>query len=415
MTLNVGDFVLVQNDSSTNDVAKIVHLYEIEDEYYADEQCRAIVQWYSRPVDLPRKILQNEDADFILDFDCEVVEDNRFGNDISIDSINDLCHLVVVGPKKLPVDEVAKARQDILKVRQQRLPCFVCRFRLDGGAKNAFLVPINAPPQPDKKATPARRPSTAQDLVTLDDYFDELNSKARRKSALAPQNWKISPKHEAKSDKRKSATKPTVSPIKLVVDRLTPDDILSIMNEDDSDLENGTPTKKSKRPMKAAKKNLNQQMNETLDDSDLLNYSIVQDADDGATRIKLRLSETQKRTSSRRKSVYDADAEDTPTRTLARKRTTPLKLEAESCVTPKKSRRASITAAIENLSTTPRRSILKTPSSQLAAQQRNTPRRSVCLPRVAEEEMHEEPKTPKRRGRPSSARKTEVDEPKTPK
>jgi hypothetical protein len=48
MTLNIGDFVLVQNDRSTDDVAKIVHLYEIEDEYYVYEHCRAIVQWYSR-------------------------------------------------------------------------------------------------------------------------------------------------------------------------------------------------------------------------------------------------------------------------------------------------------------------------------------------------------------------------------
>jgi hypothetical protein len=224
-----------------------------------------------------------------------VIEDNRFYNDISIDTINDLCHLVVISTKKIPIDEIAKARQDILKVRQQRLPCFACRFRLEGG-KNAFLVPVNAPPQPDKKVLPARRPSTAQRRVSVCEPIQEVTptKTPHRKSALTPRNWKISPKHETTVDKRNSANKSKVSPIKLVVDRLTPDDILLIMNEDDSDLENGTPNKKSKRPRKSVKKNLNQQMNETLNDSDLLNYSIIQDAGEAETKLKLRISENQR-------------------------------------------------------------------------------------------------------------------------
>lgn len=56
ITLKVGDFVLISTAGSVDsdlvesgEIARILHLYEVEDDYNDEEDpYRAIVQWYSR-------------------------------------------------------------------------------------------------------------------------------------------------------------------------------------------------------------------------------------------------------------------------------------------------------------------------------------------------------------------------------
>jgi hypothetical protein len=257
-----------------------------------------------------------------LDFDCEVVEDNRFSNDISIESITDLCDLTLIPPKSTPCDEAAKTKHERVKLNKKRMPCFVCRYRLDmQGGRNPILCPVNAPTVELQRnsSTPSRRPSTFQRRVSICETIHEDSPAlrvARRKSTairdnITPSKWKISPKR-SNSDRRKSVSKNVVSPIKLInvvspiklinvkVERLTPEDVLSIMNDDDSDTENGSPNKKSKRLTQAKTKNVKKNLNASISshdgtaDSDTLNYSIVRDAAVQDNKIKLRLSETQK-------------------------------------------------------------------------------------------------------------------------
>ncbi|XP_023727767.1 origin recognition complex subunit 1 isoform X2 [Cryptotermes secundus] len=132
----VGEFVLVSNADAVDpdtpegcDVAEIIKLFETEDN---EDPYRAIVRWYSRPHDVPKRTIRS----LQLDKKLEVILDERpFDNDISIETFFSSC--VVLGAKidDDPVTEAKKLEGHV------SVPVFVCRYKLVGSAYSAKIEP----------------------------------------------------------------------------------------------------------------------------------------------------------------------------------------------------------------------------------------------------------------------------------
>ncbi|KAJ4447105.1 hypothetical protein ANN_09105 [Periplaneta americana] len=131
----VGDFVLILNPDSANtqppdgcDVAQILELYEKDQE----DTCHAVVKWFSRPQELPKRLIKS----LPLDKTVEVVQDDRdFTNDVDIEEIFSKC--LVVGAK---VDDEPRKIANKMK-RDTSLPVFVCRYKLEVADQSKKIEP----------------------------------------------------------------------------------------------------------------------------------------------------------------------------------------------------------------------------------------------------------------------------------
>ncbi|XP_071444259.1 origin recognition complex subunit 1 [Hetaerina americana] len=123
----IGDHVLIPNCDAVDpesvegcDVARILKLYELGD---AEAPYRAVVQWYSRPQQLPKKFAVHQMPFPQLDNEFEVLEDKRnFDNDVSIETFFGKCQVVQAMPEEDPSEVV-----DVYAVRN--VPIFIVRFQ----------------------------------------------------------------------------------------------------------------------------------------------------------------------------------------------------------------------------------------------------------------------------------------------
>ncbi|XP_063230635.1 origin recognition complex subunit 1 isoform X2 [Bacillus rossius redtenbacheri] len=138
----VGDFVLVLNADALepdtvdgSDVAKILRLYESDTN--AEDPYRAVVQWYSRVRELPKKTALQLEGCPELCPEAEVVEDTRsFDDDISLETVFRSCKVVFLPPSRDPREAAREGGP---------APLFVCRFRLVPRARTSFaLEPVSA-------------------------------------------------------------------------------------------------------------------------------------------------------------------------------------------------------------------------------------------------------------------------------
>ncbi|KAG8237610.1 hypothetical protein J437_LFUL012409 [Ladona fulva] len=135
----VGDYVLIHNydaiDTDTEegcDVAKILKLYESAE---SDEPFRAVVQWYSRSHQLPKKFISHKMPFPQFHVSNEVLEDRRnFENDINIESIFKRCMVIQAMPEEDP--------NDVLKsYTSSSFPHFVVRFQFNSSkGKQVFEI-----------------------------------------------------------------------------------------------------------------------------------------------------------------------------------------------------------------------------------------------------------------------------------
>lgn len=119
MTLKIGDFVLIFDVDSDDqmDVAKICFMYEDKDSGPMDP-CRALVKWYTKPEVLKKKYLKNETVDFHKS--QEVIENDLFDSDISIETIVSTCNV-----------KVLKINDEFLdKITSKTKRNFFCRYKL---------------------------------------------------------------------------------------------------------------------------------------------------------------------------------------------------------------------------------------------------------------------------------------------
>ncbi|XP_001861388.2 origin recognition complex subunit 1 [Culex quinquefasciatus] len=435
LTLEVGSYVLVSNTDSAEpdsvsgcDVARIEHMYDLMFEDPDIDSHRAIVQWYSRPGALPKKIVADENYTF--DFDKEIVEDYRYNPDISIESIFRLCKVEIVDPKAIASEVAAKI--------STKFPLFIARYRLTHapGSKKMFIQALKSsgegettPPRKrksmadktnrsaaksatkDVEKTPKLRLTRAKSIEFVDmAHLDDDEARVVQK-IQSEDNWVVKVVEGGSYQKKLDNVTEGISEVEL------------------SDEENVSPSKmarinSTRRKSGAFRRNLNASLHcesPTSSDTEHLNYSIVKDEarNTPQMKIKLRLSEVQK------------PAADTPTRRSARKRSTaeeivPLDIQTS----PPKARKSIMVEEEPPMTPTsrPRRkSILKTPSTK-NVEAVGTPKRNIQLSNIVEEfaegrrtskVMHEtpkkatveEPKTPKSaRGRPRKSTSTIVEE-----
>ncbi|XP_046385697.1 origin recognition complex subunit 1 isoform X2 [Ischnura elegans] len=167
----LGDFVLISNFDSVDpdslegcDVAKILQLYELED---AEEPHRAVVQWYSRPQQLPKKFSSHKLPFPELNTDCEVLEDKRnFDTDVSIESFFGKCQVVQAMPEEDPKDVIGIYDGGSVAV-------FVVRFQFcsQRGKERIEILPMSLekcegldshPRDGEEKANKERKPRSAR-------------------------------------------------------------------------------------------------------------------------------------------------------------------------------------------------------------------------------------------------------------
>lgn len=150
LTINWGDYVLVNNSDSDDleeaEVAKILCVYQDQDLQAIDCNCRAIVQWYGRPSDMPKAIQKITDYNFQPQ---EVIEDDNYENDIDIETILEKCHVEFV---KSHITSVPTPK------KKKKILNFFCRYKREKGDKKV-LIPIIPDPLVIKKpvATPSKR------------------------------------------------------------------------------------------------------------------------------------------------------------------------------------------------------------------------------------------------------------------
>jgi hypothetical protein len=135
LTINQNDIVCIFNHNSdqpdsyeTCDVARIKYLYE--DISNSKPSNHAIVTWYSRPSELKKeKIVENEALLYSLNSAHETVEDSRYTGDIPIDTIFD-------------VGKMFNSKDDCMAVKRPK-GRFYCNYKLEKGNKRKFsLVPL---------------------------------------------------------------------------------------------------------------------------------------------------------------------------------------------------------------------------------------------------------------------------------
>lgn len=346
----------------------------------------ALVQWYCKPTDLPKRNLCDEK--FVFDFDREVIHDCRDSNRIEIETIIDKCSVIE--------DKTVELKANM----------YICRYRLvkqEGTRAKYNLLPLNAIISDYNKApkTPKRSVSKAAS--------EELGTpKLKIKRINSGENFEIVTKAKTPSTKacsiqledvlQKSSKKTQVSPFKIVnnsvqkINRIRIDDENSV-----------SPSKKSKndyyepngnyfnieevnvdslqvhRPSQAKRKL-------TMETKDDLNYSIISEED---LKITLRISHKEN-TPSRRRPSTD---ENTQMRRSTRKKSvfedTPLR-EIDNNLTPRKNKPIDLGTPRQII--TRRKSILKTPGTSDVY---GTPKKSVFL-NIVEEHPAEIHKTPKR-------------------
>lgn len=158
MTLSPGDHVLITNDDSPDpededkaDVGKILHMYRNDEWDFKMDRHRAIIQWYTRSnvIVTDSKVHRNEQN--LREY--EVVEDSRYGNDISVETIFERCRVEMrdIYDTSPPSKQKNEAR------------AFICRFKLERMTNRLHeVVPILACPQfvrcTPKKKTPQKTP-----------------------------------------------------------------------------------------------------------------------------------------------------------------------------------------------------------------------------------------------------------------
>lgn len=138
LTLSISDYVMVSNEDNIDpesienaDVAQILYMYENMEKDYRRDRCRAIVKWYTRPKSLPTRII--DDKSFGFNFDQELIDDDRFDNDISIETIFAMCNVAIVR-KNISVPEKTKTKKKLN---------FICRYKLHRKASRKYeLMPI---------------------------------------------------------------------------------------------------------------------------------------------------------------------------------------------------------------------------------------------------------------------------------
>lgn len=349
----------------------------------------ALVQWYSKPKDLPKRNLSDEN--FIFDFDREVIEDCRDTNRIEIETIIDKCSVI-------------EDQSIELKAKM-----YICRYRLvkqEGTRAKYNLLPLNAIISDYNKIpkTPKRSKAGSEELGTPKLKIKRINS---------GENFEIVTKTKTPSTKScsiqlediiqnssKSSKKTQVSPFKIV------NNSVQKINRNRIDDENSvSPSKKSKndyyepngnylnieevnvdalqthRPSQAKRKL-------TMETKDDLNYSIISEED---LKITLRISHKEN-TPSRRRSSTD---ENTPMRRSTRKKSvfedTSVLREIENNSTPRKNKPIDLGTPRQIISR--RKSILKTPGTSDVY---GTPKKTVFLNDIVEEHPAEIHKTPKR-------------------
>ncbi|XP_058819220.1 origin recognition complex subunit 1 isoform X2 [Topomyia yanbarensis] len=417
MTLEVGNYILVSNMDSAEpdslagcDVARIEHMYETMTDDPKVDNCRAIVQWYSRPAALPTKNINDENYTF--DFDHEIVEDCRFNPDISIETIFGLCRVKAVDPSIVASDAIDRV--------PGKLPLFIVRYKLVQvpGYKKMRLVPINSI---EDQKTPGTRKSLADRTHRTSMKNNSMDTPktpklrlTRTKSiefvdmnhlgdtdiqaALNQENWVVKTVNSVDNSYKKNLVELTerICGVEISDDeKVSPSKIARFNN--------------AKRKTGSFRKNLNASFHcdsPMSSDTESLNYSIVKDDEKKSTemKIKLRLSERQK------------GAIDTPTRRSTRKRSTYEEtIPMDNEVSPRKNRK---TVLIDDQTPkTPtakprRRSILKTPSSK-AMESLDTPKRNIQLSNIIEE-FSDGRRISKRIDASPKRSETKIDEPKTP-
>ncbi|XP_039759498.1 origin recognition complex subunit 1 [Pararge aegeria] len=178
----VGDYVLVSNADAAEpdtesgcDAAKILALYE--DRSNNNDPFRAKVQWYSKPVDLPKGCCnQSEPISF---YRREVVEDHRpFDTDLSIETFFKKCSIMLT---------LTKDTDDILMKEKYT---YICRYRLiPTGRRKTYLEPVLEEERkalqllctPSKNVTPnTKTPKTPNSLV-----------KRMGRISISEKNWSI--------------------------------------------------------------------------------------------------------------------------------------------------------------------------------------------------------------------------------
>lgn len=135
------------------DVAKICYMYEDKDPGFMDP-CRALVKWYTHP-ELLKKYLKNETGT-AFHKSQEVIENDLFDNDISIETIVQTCNL-----KVLKINE-----ECIDKIKTKTNRNFFCRYKLvrKPGTNKHMLQPMI--PEPGQTfVTPSKRKAIVQDAV----------------------------------------------------------------------------------------------------------------------------------------------------------------------------------------------------------------------------------------------------------
>ncbi|XP_055686337.1 origin recognition complex subunit 1 [Lutzomyia longipalpis] len=339
--------VIVANWNKSNpgrgDIAKIIHIFHVTEEEYKHDRARAIVQWYAWADVLPQRFFTKGIS--LPESDVEVIEDHRpFENDISLGSISGKCCILDI-PEGMSLSTLMENNPAFMEA----FTC-ICRYKLVRSIGRQYrLVPI----------------------------LDNPDGLARSKERPQPRNDHITP-----HTNRRTSRIRTVSPIKIVgrnVVRLSSVRKSPILLSDASDAENEspnkrrnsedtsggqTPRKKSNLNTSTVRRNLNESLNQSVD-SDQLNYSIV-DVESDALRVRLRVSENQRKKS---------------TPTSPRKRSPGEELKTS----PRKTRRSTSASQLftPQGKSSVRKSILRTPASKLADS--STPRKSITLSNVIEE------------------------------
>lgn len=438
LTLEVGKYVLVsdtdkaESDSISGcDIARIDHMYEILTDDPKVDPFRAIVQWYSRLSDMPAKIIDN--ANYTFNSDCEIIEDNRFGQDINIETIYGHCQVTIVGTDVNVSELIAKNRKNTTK-----LPLFVARYKL---GPHGTLLAL-------KQSTPEATPRKRKSIVDKTNHslgksaYKEIQRTPKLKVTRCKSNELID--EDCVDDEEIHVTQKALNCEEWVVKVI--DDpcnssykknlvtvIEGLGEVEISDEENISPSKitrmnNARRKSGNFRRNLNASLrcDSATSDEEAKNYSIIKDESTNTPdmKIRLRLSERQK------------SEADTPSRRSSRKRSTyeegkPMDNETS----PRKTRKSIIDH--EEILRTPtgrprRKSILKTPSNK-STEAVGTPKRSIQLSNIVEEftagrrvsrtigrtpkksdPAIEEPKTPRSRAKtvsqstPSSAAKMKL-------
>lgn len=363
-------------------------MYEEFDYNYKESNYFALVKWYSRPFELPKRNIHDEN--FTFDFEREVIEDCRTSKRIEIETIIKKCKVI----EGNFIEENLKADM------------YVCRYRLikqEGTTSKYNLLPLNAiisdykkNPKTPKRSSGGSRAGSVELLGTPKLKIKRINS---------GENFEIVQKTTKTCSVQLEdiLTKSLqVSPFKIVNNSVQKINRGVRNNEDEHN--NVSPTKKSKTDYYEPNGNyLNlEEVNVdasppihrssqakrklTMESNDDLNYSIVSEEN---LKITLKISHKEN-TPSRRTSI-DEKTNNTPMRRSTRKKSEILR-EIENNSTPRK------TKPINDLGTTPRqiisrrKSILKTPGGDVYG----TPKKTVILTDIIEEhpaaEIHRTPR-----------------------